>query len=474
MTGKKILLMLLPFHPPLIPPLGIACLKSFLTPWGYDVKTVNANRSETLNECYTQYFNILKESIPPEKQANFYNIGNEVLRNHLMAGIHYRDKNEYGALVKQLVEKTFFCSVGDTLVHRLNDIVSGYFSRLESYAVELLEREKPDVMGLSVFKGTVPSSMFVFKLTKDKFPGVLTVMGGGVFADQLSYGSPDLEYFLQKTPYIDKIIIGEGENLFLELLRGKLPEDKKVYTQADIKPHTVDVTTVPVPDFTDFDVDYYPYLANYTSRSCPFQCSFCGETVMWGRYRKKKPGQMAREMIHLSSRYNRRLFLMCDSLLNPTLKGLTGELIKNDVPIYFDGYLRLDRPVCLMENTMLWRRGGFYRARLGVESGSQRILDLMDKKITVKQVKAAIASLANAGIKTTTYWIAGYPRRNRGRFPGNPGPDRRNKRRYLRSRSQSFLVLFKCPCQIRSVVQTCPSAFPWKCPGDVNPSNPLS
>ena len=58
---------------------------------------------------------------------------------------------------------------------------------------------------------------------------------------------------------------------------------------------------------------------------------------------------------------------------------------------------------------MKWRKGGYYRARLGVESGSQRILDLMNKNITVNQIKTAVSSLALAGIKTTTYWIIGFP-----------------------------------------------------------------
>lgn len=406
---KKILLMLLPFHPPLIPPLGLACLKSFLKPYGYDVKTVNANRDEGLNENYTNYFDVLAKYIPPEKQANFYNIGNEVLRNHLMAFSNRTDQKEYTELVRQLVGKTFYCEFSDGLVRELDKIVSDYYVRLENYFLPLLAREKPDVLGLSVLKGTVPSSLFVFKLAKDKCPDILTVMGGGVFADQLSYGSPDLQFFMEKTPYIDKIIIGEGEHLFLKLLQGELPQSQRVYTQEDIQPHLVDVTSVPVPDFSDFDVDYYPYLANYTSRSCPFQCSFCGETVMWGKYRKKKPEQMAREIRELYETYHRRLFLLCDSLLNPTIRELTETLIKADVPVYFDGYLRIDKAVCDIRHTMQWRQGGFYRARLGVESGSQRILDMMDKKINVQQIKDGVAGLAFAGIKTTTYWIVGYP-----------------------------------------------------------------
>ena len=50
-----------------------------------------------------------------------------------------------------------------------------------------------------------------------------------------------------------------------------------------------------------------------------------------------------------------------------------------------------------------------YRVRLGVESGSQHVLDAMNKKITPELTKKALFSLANAGIKTTTYWVIGHP-----------------------------------------------------------------
>jgi hypothetical protein len=80
-----------------------------------------------------------ERSHPPENQANFYNIGNEVLRNHLMAGINYTNENDYMALAKQIIKKIFFCSVDDELVNQLNSIVSEYFSRLKSWSIELLE-----------------------------------------------------------------------------------------------------------------------------------------------------------------------------------------------------------------------------------------------------------------------------------------------------------------------------------------------
>jgi radical SAM superfamily enzyme YgiQ (UPF0313 family) len=100
---------------------------------------------------------------------------------------------------------------------------------------------------------------------------------------------------------------------------------------------------------------------------------------------------------------------MSDSLLNPIVNDLSQELSASEKAIYWDGYLRADNHVCDTENTFKWRRGGFYRARLGIESGSPRILELMDKRITPDQIRSALASLALAGIKTSTYWVIGYP-----------------------------------------------------------------
>jgi radical SAM superfamily enzyme YgiQ (UPF0313 family) len=91
------------------------------------------------------------------------------------------------------------------------------------------------------------------------------------------------------------------------------------------------------------------------------------------------------------------------------VKELSRELIGRDLKIYWDVYIKIDKNVCDPDQTLFWRKGGFYRARLGIESGSQRVLDIIDKKITIQQIKDGLRSLASAGIKTTTYWIAGHP-----------------------------------------------------------------
>jgi hypothetical protein len=408
---ERILLVLMPFWTSLIPPMGIACLKSFLQDHGFRVRAVNANEDLELRQIYDRYFDRLHDYVPENRRGNFYNIGNTVLQHHLTAGLPHGEKTGYIDLVRDLVFKTFYVNITDRQVLELNRIVADFFRQLERYFLELLAEEKPTILGVSVYSHTLAASMFAFQLTRQNYPGIKTVMGGGVFSELLAPGSSNLESFLEKTgDYIDKIIIGEGENLFLKWLQCKLPESRRVYRLEDIDGKILDISAAGVPDFSDFDLRHYPNLAAYGSRSCPFQCRFCSETLQWGgRYRKKAAVQIVEELAELQRRHGGRLFLMSDSLLNPLAQELAAELEKRGLSIYWDGYLRADRPVGELDNTFLWRRGGFYRARLGLESGSGRVLDLMGKKITVQQIKAAVSSLACAGIKTTTYWVIGYP-----------------------------------------------------------------
>lgn len=407
---EKILLALLPYWTPLIPPMGIACLKSFLRRHGYDVKTTDSNLETRFKELYTQYFETLSAVIPGDRRGNFYSIGQDVLHNHLMAHFNKTGGDAYTRLVKVLVDKTFFCPIDDDRVETLNGIIGTFYDELEKYLEQLLENSGVTIFGLSVCSGNLPASLYAFRYIRERYPRIRTVMGGGIFCDQFAGGTPNLEILLEKTKgYLDNIIIGEGELLFLKMLKNELPEGKRVYSLRDIDGENLDLSAAPVPDFSDFELEHYPYLSAYTSRSCPYQCKFCSDTVMWGGYRKKSAPQIVKEFNALHQDYGYRLFMMSDLLLNPVVQGLSREMEDNPVRIYWDGCLRAERHVCDIDNTMLWRRGGMYKARIGCESGSPRVLELMEKRVTVEQIKSAIFNLAQAGIQVTSYWVIGFP-----------------------------------------------------------------
>lgn len=406
---KKILLVLMPRWSTLIPPLGISYLKGFLQAKGYPVKIVDVNTDGEVANSYDKYFLVLKECIPENKRGNFLNIGLEVLRNHLMAHLNRTDEDEYRKLVKIIVYKTFYTYIDDAqllnLVHAAFDI----FQTLRKYIVGLLNAEQPDMVGMSVFRDNVAASIFGLRLTKEYSSSIKTVMGGGIFVNDLATNTPDFQYFVDNTPYIDKVIVGEGQRLLLKVLRGEIPDSQKVCSIEDVDGKLLKYEEMGMPDFSDFDTQKYMYLGAEASSSCPFQCSFCNVVEFWGNYRKKPVALLVAEMRKYYDKYGTQLFFMIDNIMNPVMDSLSEALLKNDISFYWDGHLRVDKNVCNIQYTMKWRKAGFYRARIGMESGSQKMLNIMGKYITIEESKEALISLAQAGIKTTTYWVIGHP-----------------------------------------------------------------
>jgi len=408
---KKVLLLLLPFWDPLVPPLGLASLKAFLEFHGsYHVDIFDANIEPDFREIYDEYFDAFKQFVPEGKRKLLYNIGHEVLKNHTMAYVHSKGVfgEEYYGLLSEIVYNTFYTQIERSQADYLHSSIEKYLQRMDSYISGKVEKYSPEVFGLSVYSGSLPASLFSFKLVKEKYPHIQTIMGGPVFSNELKPGSPNYHRILEDTPFIDKIVEGEGEILLLKLLEGQL-EDKKFYNKKDIEGKSVDLNGSPIPDFAEINMDSYLTVSSSTGRSCPFECSFCSETIFWGRYTKKKSNVIVNEMQRLHKKHNKQLIFMCDSILNPVMDALTEGLREVDDPIYFDGYFRIDKKSQDFKNTLNWRRGGYYRARMGVESGSPEVLAMMHKDITPEQIKRCIMNLATAGIKTTAMFVVGHP-----------------------------------------------------------------
>ncbi|NIM15659.1 MAG: hypothetical protein GTO45_27030 [Candidatus Aminicenantes bacterium] len=282
---EKILLALLPYWYPLMPSLGLCSIKSYLERHGYIVKVLDFNSETLFKRIYDKYFDTLLNFFPENKKLkgnDYYNVGHNVLQNHMMAHINHTNEEKYFELVKIIIYKTFYFEANDALVKVLNEILDQFYYSFEGYLIELLEKEKPDVVGISLYTHTLPTSIHALKLIRNKYSHIRTVAGGGIFSQTLDVKSPDFEYFLQKTEvYLDKIIIGEGEELLLKYLQGELPDSQRVYSKKDIGNKLFDIASNR-PDFSDFDLSLYLYLPAYGSRSCPYRCKFCSEPVYWG------------------------------------------------------------------------------------------------------------------------------------------------------------------------------------------------
>lgn len=409
MAKPKILLALLPFWNPLIPPQGIGYLKGFLQAHGYAVRAVDANTDLGLKNLYDRWFAALLAAIPAARRGNSYNIGNDVWRDHMMAHLHQADPDQYRELLGILIAKTFYHRVGAEVLEELIAVAEAFFARLEEFLDHLLERERPQVLGLSVYRDTLAASLFAARLAKRRDPGIKVVMGGAVFATILPPGSPNLAYVLERTAEcVDHFIIGPGEELFLRWLKGQTPAGQRVSTSAELGGRFLR-PGVELLDLSDFDLAYYHHQAIAASYSCPNRCGFCNVSTYFGPYERRDSQQTMAGMIALQKRNGGQVFYMLDSLLNGVIDDLADCFLASDAALYWDGYLRVDEAGCDADRVLHWRRGGFYRARMGIESGAQHVLDLMGKTITVEQSHRVIANLARAGVKTTAYVVIGHP-----------------------------------------------------------------
>ncbi len=405
LPNNRILLVKPPFFTPWTPPLGIAILKSYLEQHDYSVTCYDFNTDVKLWSTHHKYFTELQKA-EGSAASDGYSKMWFILNAHFLAYLNGADRNQISRIL-EIITPLYGIKYERRVADGLIPIVEAFFQRMEGI-IEELDLSSYSVVGTSTYTTSLAASLFFLRKAKEKNQQIKTVMGGGVFADDLATGSDNLVTLLEEYPYVDHVILGEGEKLFLKLLQGELAQ-KRMITLADLKGASVDMKDVPAPDFSDLPSENYYHLTIEGARSCPFQCSFCSETIQWGDYRKKPTDLFADQVIGLAETYQNKSFFLGDSLMNPYLNPFAAALIEKKANILYDGYLRADKPVTNRKFIKLWTDSGLYRARLGIESASARTLGQMDKMTTPKVISDVLKRLANAGVRTTTYWIVGFP-----------------------------------------------------------------
>ena len=165
-----------------------------------------------------------------------------------------------------------------------------------------------------------------------------------------------------------------------------------------------------------------------TTRGCPYLCNWCAKPVYGNTYHTRTPEAVAAEIAFLRRTYRPDHLWFCDDIFGLKTRWLIpfAELVAaggaEAAPLPFLCQTRAD----LMndEHVTALRRAGCAEAWLGVESGSQAILDAMDKGISLEQVRGAVARLRAAGIRVGFFLQFGYP--------GEGWPEIEETRRLLR------------------------------------------
>jgi len=405
-NGKaKVLLVKPPYFTPWTPPLGIAIIKSFLEQHGFAATCFDFNTDPDLWSMHHKYFAVLQTHEDVSINDGYSKLW-WILNAHMLAYSNGADAASCSKVLKAIIP-FYGISFDAAIIKSLLPLVEKFYKRLGEL-IDQIDLSEFMAVGTSTYTTSLGPSLFFLRRIKQNYPRIKTVMGGGVFADDMALGSDNLETLIEQYDFVDHILLGEGELTMLKLLEGELSH-KRVISLADLNGEPLNMKEVPSPNFSDLNLSNYYHLTIEGARSCPFQCSFCSETIQWGDYRKKPAELFADQVMELASRYNNKSFFLGDSLMNPYIFQFSNALLEKKADILYDGYLRADKPVMRRDKVKLWAHSGLYRARLGIESAATNILNAMDKMTTPKVISEVLKSLASAGIRTTTYWIVGFP-----------------------------------------------------------------
>jgi anaerobic magnesium-protoporphyrin IX monomethyl ester cyclase len=235
----------------------------------------------------------------------------------------------------------------------------------------------------------------------------------------------------------DYVIVGEGE-LTLGELAARLdaaPADAApnvddipglVFRQRGMQRKTgprallKDLDELPLPAWDLVDVDRYRAfwtrrhgyfsLNVVTTRGCPYLCNWCAKPVYGNTYHTRTPENVIAEIRLLRERYAPDHLWFCDDIFGLKARWLlpfAEKIAAQNLTTPFLCQTRAD--LMTAENVAALRRAGCAEAWMGVESGSQAVLDAMDKGITVAEVRGAVERLRAAGIRVGFFLQFGYP-----------------------------------------------------------------
>jgi anaerobic magnesium-protoporphyrin IX monomethyl ester cyclase len=231
---------------------------------------------------------------------------------------------------------------------------------------------------------------------------------------------------------VDYVIRGEGEETLRELLvtLEKRADPLQVaglafrkFGQTMITPARAvakDLDQFPLPAWDLVDIDSYRRIWEKkhgyfslnvaTTRGCPFKCNWCAKPIYGNRYNSRSPEQVIAEIELLLTKYNPDHFWMCDDIfgLKPGWVQKFRDITKaKNLKFKYKIQSRVD--LLLQEDTITaLAESGAETVWVGAESGSQKILDAMDKGTSVEQIKEATVLLRQHGIKVAFFLQFGY------------------------------------------------------------------
>ena len=294
----------------------------------------------------------------------------------------------------------------------------------------IIDKYNPDIIGMSVLTFNLLDCLEIAKTAKQANQNIKICFGG--FHPTI-YPEETLSF-----ECVDFIVVGEGEKPFAQLI-DRLIKDKNCNDLKEISgigwknttgkinlnapcevTHDLDDFGLPAHDLIDLSkyshaLSNEPYTAYIqTSRGCPFKCNFCDMRMT--NFRSRSEEMVIREIRLLVEKAVKEIFFLDDTITvnKKKLIALCQRIIDKGFRIKY----KISSRVNTVNEEMLvaLKRSGCYRIHYGVESGSQRILDGLQKGITIDQIKRAFEMTKRNGISTYAYLMVGAPTETREDF----------------------------------------------------------
>jgi len=238
--------------------------------------------------------------------------------------------------------------------------------------------------------------------------------------------------YLQKGA--DFVLLGEGEQTLSELVNGirdgmqefssirglaYLQNGLPLKTPARSVMRDLDALPMPAWDLVDItpyramQMEHHGYfsLNVSTTRGCPFKCNWCAKPIYGNRYNARSPRHVVRELKWLKETYGFDHIWFCDDIfgLKPGWVNEFADQVENE-GLRFKFKIQSRADLLLQENYVeALARAGCDNSWMGAESGSQHILDAMDKGTTVEQIYESTLLLREHGIRPSFFIQFGYP-----------------------------------------------------------------
>ena len=282
--------------------------------------------------------------------------------------------------------------------------------------------DSPDVIGISGLVSTYKYQTRLIEALKARLPEVPIVAGGGC--------ATSIPGLMAAHTAADFLVIGEGEHAILDIARTletggdfrAVPgivyqsDGETIFTEPRLPEEDLD--RFPMPAYHLFPVEIYmknpiwqfknPAINIISSRGCPMSCRFCYNLFGRRSYRRRGVESIVEEIRRLKRDYGIRTVAFVDdnvTINKKHLGALCEALAKEEITWGCHG--RVD--TADDERLSMMAAAGCTWLGFGIESGSERILKAMDKRVRVEQAKDAILRTRAHGIFPNTTYIFGYP-----------------------------------------------------------------